>query len=422
MNNPQTELDSWLLSTVSTGDIAVTDVWEPIFDPDRHLVHTKIGPYWRLFIRPEGFIKRFYHRVYPMSVESWSLHRQLELFDGFCRIDVALNVRFQASVKYARNNMDVLDSLNEHIKSSFADLLISLIDKELLGLSDGTWVQKGVAHIEKHIIIAVNELLILHNIQSQTECAVNPWFDEFPEVQLARDHVYLCVLKKSYEFNSAKREELFRQEQQTEQQRTDHQQRLLEQLKHEEELERLKQAQEAEHKKRLLEEQQQQLLAQYEIEKQLHADQMAHESQLKEISLEAELLTKQRQEDRLRLAEQRNHQALLAHQAELKARELDADIAKYEVQQAKWREVKDKLHAQQMELESRQKQLELETDVEYQKLQEQRRLEVQRESYNRAKESDIYLRREIELLNLEKQRLELQLQIKDAAKKHMDES
>jgi len=106
----------------------------------------------------------------------------------------------------------------------------------------------------------------------------------------------------------------------------------------------------------------------------------------------------------------------LAHQAKLKEKELEADIAKYENQQARWREAKDKIHAQQIAFEQRQKQLEFDTDVENQKRREQQRLEMQQESYKKRKESDVYLRREIELLALEKQRLELQLAIKDAKK------
>jgi hypothetical protein len=54
--------------------------------------------------------------------------------------------------------------------------------------------------------------------------------------------------------------------------------------------------------------------------------------------------------------------------------------------------------------------------IENQKRRERQRLEMQKDSYNNRKESDIYLRREIELLALEKQRMELQLAIKDARK------
>jgi hypothetical protein len=106
-------------------------------------------------------------------------------------------------------------------------------------------------------------MLILQNIQSQTLCSLKPSFEEFPDVQLAQESVYLCVLKKSFEFNDAKREELFQQEQEIEQQKREHKQKQLDQLNRDAELERLKQAQDAANKKHLFEEKEKQLLEQF---------------------------------------------------------------------------------------------------------------------------------------------------------------
>jgi hypothetical protein len=418
MNSSGTEIDRWLAEgTLVNDDLASPEVWEVVFDADRHLVHTKLGPYWKLFIRPEGFVKRFYHHVYPLPVENWRISQQIKLYDGFCTIDATLDIRFQATLKYALGNMDILSSLNNHIKATYEDLLINLIDKELLNLSDGSWVQKGVADIEARISLAVSEMLILQNIQSQTLCSLKPSFEEFPDVQLAQESVYLSVLKRSFEFNDAKRQELFRQEQEAEEQRLLHKQKQLDQLNRDAELERSKQAQEALNRKQLLEEREKQLLEQFEIEKRIHIEKLNHANSLKEITLEAELQEQQKHEASLRLAEQKAHAELLAHQAKLKEKELAADIAKYEHQQARWRETKDKIHAQQLAFEQRQKQLAFDTDVENQKRREQQRLEMQQESYNKRKESDVYLRNEIELLTLEKQRLDLQLAVKEAKKK-----
>lgn len=417
MNSSRTEIDQWFIEgTLASGELAVPEVWDPVFDADRQLVHTKIGPYWKLFLRPEGFVKRFYHRVYPLPVENWSVTRQATLYDGFCTIDVALDIHFQASLKYALGHMDILSGINGHIQLTYEDLIINLIDKELLKLSDGAWVQKGVTDIEKRISLAVSEMLILQNIQSQVLCTIKPFFEAFPDVQLAQESVYLCVLKKSYEFNEAKREELFHQENEIEKQKLAHKQKQFEQLNRDAELERLRQAQEAQNKKLLLEEKERQLLEQFDIERRLHAEQVKHDNSLKEITLEAELQEQQKHEARLRLAEQTTQMETLAHQAKLKTKELEADIAKYENQQARWREAKDKAHAQQVAIEQRQKQLEFDTDVENQKRREQQRLDMEKDSYQKKKESDVYLRREIELLALEKQRLELQLAIKGAKK------
>ncbi len=417
MNSSRTEIDKWFIEgTLASDDIAISEVWDPIFDADRQLVYTKIGPYGKLFLRPEGFIKRFYHQVYPLPVENWHVTRQIALYDGFCTIDAMLDIRFQATLKYALNNMDILSDINEHIKTAYEGLIINLIDKELLGLSDGAWVQRGVTNIERKISLAVSEMLILQNIQSQTLCTLKPSFEQFPDVQLAQESVYLCVLKKSFEFNDAKREELFHQEQEIEQQKREHKQKQLDQLNRDAELERLQQAQNAANKKLLLEETEKQLLERFEIEKRLHAEQVNHDNSLKEITLEAELQEQQKHDARLRIAEQTTHMEALAHQAKLKAKELEADIAKDEHQRARWRESKDKTHAQQIAFEQRQKQLELDAELENQKSHERQRLDMQKESYIKRKEADVYLRRDIELLELEKQRLELQLAIKVAKK------
>lgn len=417
MNSCRIEIDKWLIEGIPADDgFAASEEWDPVFDAGRHLVYIKFGPFWRLYLRPERFIKRFYHRVYPLPIEHWRATQQLTLYDGFCSIDVTLEIHFQATLKYALNNMTMLAELNEHIKTSYKDLIINLVDKELLGLSDGAWVQKGVTDIEKRISLAIAEMLILQNIQSQTLCTIKPEFNNFPDVQLAQKNVYLCVLKKSFESNRGKREELFRQEQETEKQTQEHKQKLLEQLNHDAELERQKQALEALHKKLLLEEQEKQQLKQFEIEKRLYAEKVKHENALKEIAQEAQIQEQQKQEARLRIAEQKKQAAFLVHQNILKEKELEADVAIYEKQEAKWRESKNKVHELQLALEQRQKQLEVETNLKNQKNLEN----IQKEIYNKRMESDKFLRKEIESLALEKQHLELQLAIKDAKKQMTD--
>jgi hypothetical protein len=417
MNSSRTEIDKWFIEgTLASDELAILEVWDPIFDADRQLVHTKIGPYWKLFIRPEGFVKRFYHAVYPLPVENWLITDQVKLYDGFCTIDIVLDIQFQATLKYALHNMDFLSDINGHIKAAYEELIINLIHKELKDLSDGTWVQNGLADIEKKISLAVGEMVLLQNIQARTLCSLKPFFEEFPNVQLDKENVYLCVLKKSFQFNDAKREEIFRQEYEIEKQKLEHKQKQLERLNCDAQLERLSQAQDASNRKLMLEEKEKQLLEQFEVERRLHAEQVKHENSLKEITLEAELLEQQKHEARRRVAEQNKYMETLAHQSTLKEKELEADIAKYENQQARWRESKDKVHAQKIALEQRQKQLEFEAYVENQKLREQQRLEMQKENDRKKRESDASLRQEIESLALEKQRLELKLAIKDAKK------
>ena len=415
MNNAGPEIDQWLIETSLASDKStLSEQWDPVFEPDRHLVHIKFGPYQKLYLRPEGFIKRFYHRLYPLPIENWRIIEQTQLYNGFCTFDATLEIRFQSSLKYAGSNLDLLPDINAHIKAAYQDLLTSLIQKELVNLSDGAWVQKGVTEIEKRISVAVSEILILQNIQSQVLCTLKPSFAEFPNVQLAQENVFLCVLKRSFEFSQAKKEELLHQEREIERQNLEHKQRQLEQLNRDAELQRLMQAQEALHKKQLLEDREKQLQEQFELERRLHLETLKHESSLKEIALEAELEEQQQRENRLRIAEQEKQLELLAHQSKLTEKELAAEITRYEVQQTKWLEAKDKVHAQQTVIEQRQKQREIDAELKNQKHHEQQRLTMQKDSDEKRKEFDVYLRREIELLELEKQSLNLQLTIKDA--------
>jgi len=100
MNDSKTEIDNWLMTLSSDKENGADDVWESGFEVDRQVVHSKFGPYKKLFLRPEGFVKRFYHTVYPLTIEEWQCTDQVTLYDGFCTIDIVLDVRFQPVVYF----------------------------------------------------------------------------------------------------------------------------------------------------------------------------------------------------------------------------------------------------------------------------------------------------------------------------------
>jgi hypothetical protein len=112
---------------------------------------------------------------------------------------------------------------------------------------------------------------------------------------------------------------------------------------------------------------------------------------------------------------------LIAHQMKLKERELDAEIAEYEQEQESWRQAKSKSHTEELDQKHRLKQLEFDTDVGYKQRYEQQRIAMQEESYAIRKDADLYLKREIDLLELEKKRLALQLTIKSYKNKEKKE-
>jgi len=412
MNN--LESDNWVMALSSDDQNIVNDYWEAGFEVDRQVVHSKLGPYKKLFERPENFVKRFYHTVYPLLIEEWQSVEQVKLYDGFCTIDITLDVRFQATVKYAKSHIEILSELNEHIKNSYHDLVFEFVTRELLNLSDGAWVQKGLDSTEKKIAVSINEMLILKDIQSEVVCQLKPSFKEFPDVAFAKESVYLSVLKKSFEFNEQERDEVFRQQQQREKQKIEQRRTQLQQINEIAELDRQKQALQADNTKLLLEEKAQQQLEQFKIKQKIQTDKIKQDSQLKEMALIVELKDQENKQTLLREREQHDKAAHIAHQAELKQKELDADIVGYEIEQASWRETKDKIHTEELDLKHKQKQLEFDTDVGYKKRYEIQRLAMQEESYTARKKADVYLKREIELLELEKQRLALQISIKEA--------
>ena len=412
MNNSATEIDNWLVSVDPENEAAIEEVWESGFEVDRQVVYSKFGPYKKLFLRTDKFVPRFYHTVYPLAIEEWQCLDQVSLYDGFCTIDIELDVRFQATLNYAISNVEILTELNEHIKNAYHSLSLDIVNRSLLNLSDGSWVQSGLGEMEKKISLDVSEMLILQNIQSQVVCKLTPSFEAFPDVQFAKESVYLCVLKKSFEFNDQQREELFRQQQEEERQSVKHKRLQLDQINEAAALEREKQALHAENAKQLLQERALQQLEQYEIKREMHEEKVRHNIHLQEITLAEELNEKQQQQIEIRKHEEQEKEALIAHQAKLKEKELEASITEYESEQAGWRAAKDKSHAEELDLKHRQKQLEFDTDIGYKQRYEQQRLAVQEESYATRKKSDVYLKREIELLELEKQRLALQQTIK----------
>lgn len=439
MNNPDKLLEQWLAGGALTfNDEQPEDIWEPGFEAGRRIVVAQLGPYFKLYKRPEKFVKRFYHRVFELPVFDWKLSHEVSLYGGFCKIDAVVDIRLQATYKYAKANVDVLADVNRHITANFESLIYDLIDNELHRLNDGEWIKTGLQQVEKNLNTAINELMLLKNIQCRALSTLQPEFAD-PESQVALDakfvheSIYINVVQKNFEFKEKQQHELLRQQQEEEK-------IALQQLNLEEELERKRQSQEAENERLRLLEKEQQQNEQHKIEKRMHTESTRHVIQLRELAAEAEL---QAEEDQL-LRKQKMEQKLLsqkmAHENRIKEKKLLDEIREAEKRELQWNKSKQRLHDEKLDLEKqlKQKELEMELDVEemrrIEELKRQERLERERlQMDNRMKdlqlEADVteqkkrfdatnrsadYLRREIELLVLERQRAELNLAIKKA--------
>jgi len=409
-----TGIDQWLIEGAVENELGQElEVWEASFDVERQLVYSKLGPYKKLFVRPKNFVQRFYHTLYPILIEDWEIIDRLQLYDGFCTLDVNLELRFQATFEYAQSQVEILSELNEHIKATYHSVILDIIQNKLFAmLPDDQWVQSGLGSIEKSIEFAVNEMLVINYIQAQSTCHLSAEFTDFPDVKLGKEHLYLSVLKKSYEVSEQQREEHFRQDYLLQEQELTHKQQQLEQLKEQADIDQQKQAQDAEAKKQLLLDQEQQQQVHLLIEKRLHIQKVEHDNQLKSIEFEGGLREKQRQDDLLREDEQRVQSEQLAHQRLIVEKQLQADMEKGHREQESRLEAKNKEQALQIEHEHQQKQFKFDMDVANKKREELGRMEIQEESYAIKKNSGIYLRREIELLELDKKRLELEAEIK----------
>ncbi|WP_150049849.1 hypothetical protein [Methylomonas rhizoryzae] len=324
--------DLWSMSPANLEE------WVAGFDADRQLVVFKLGPFQHLFLRPERFNKRFYHQIYPLVIESWPYRRQIKLFDDFCTLSVELDIRFQATLAYARRNSELLDNLNRQIKSIYAGVVEDRINWELSALADGCWVRDGLLRHERNLALSICEIFTQRQIQAEAVCRMSVDFVDFPEVKLGKDSVYLHVLKRTFEINQEKHQEMDRQQQLNQQQALASKQQELEHLKQLMEMQRLIQLQEAEAQIQLLQDKEQQLARQREVETRLHAEQVRHEQHLMELSLEIELHARQQREARQRLAETQDLANNLEHKAMLEDKQTAAEIQRQVTTKRLWEE------------------------------------------------------------------------------------
>ena len=459
-------LDAWL-SGEHNESINNLQFWDPGFDAERRVVVSHLGPFHRLFERPENFIPRFYHRVYSLPITDWQLSIKTRLYDGFCTITTDLNLYFQATLQYAEKSQDSLLEINQHIKTRYECLIKETVTAELSQLKDGLWVQTGLTEMERNIENVLNETLISKHIQCRVMCTLTPTFlaltdEEQLNGRFTQEAIYLNVMQKNFEFREKQSLELFRQEEELEALRLEHQQKQLESIYQDDDIQRQKQAMEAEVTKRRLEEQTTQRIEQQLVETRLHQQNIVHDTRLREIELEADIqfqeeklnrlhVEKTKHENQLREVElaaeiqfQKDRQIQLQqlelakqvqqfeHDRVLKERQKEEDAKESIQQHQDWLTEKDQQqHIKQLELDAelkttelqQLKRLELEEKLEADKILHHNRMQhmhleaevKERELLAEAiKSKDEYLRREIEFLVLDKQRAELSKSIRSA--------
>jgi len=459
-------LDAWL-SGEHNESLNNHEFWDPGFDAERRVVVSHLGPFYRLFERPENFIPRFYHRIYSLPITDWQLSIKTRLYDGFCTITTDLNIYFQATLQYAEKSQDTLSEINRQIKTRYECLIKDTVTAELSQLKDGLWVQTGLTEMERTIESVLNETLISKHIQCRVMCTLTPTFlalndEEQLNGRFTQEAIYLNVMQKNFEFREKQSLELFRQEQELEAIRLAQQKKQLESIYQDDEIQRQKQAMEAEVIKRRLEEQTTQHIEQQQIKTRLHQQNIVHDTQLREIELAAEIqfqedklnrlhVEKTKHEHQLREIElaaeiqfQKDQQKQLQqlelekqllqfdHDRILKDRKKEQEAKEYVQQHQDWLAEKDQeqqlkqleLDAELKTIESQQlKRQKLQEKLEADKILHQNRVQLmqleaeakERELHAEAiKSKDEYLRKEIEFLVLDRQRSELSKSIRNA--------
>ena len=441
MNYDETLIDDWLAGRNPELEEVSQEVWDPGFEAERQVILAKLGPYNRLFHRPENFVRHFYHRVYPLTIEDWNLTFKTSLYGGFCTIDSNVEIRYQPTVRYAQDNREILENIHQHIQSSYTGLIRDLIEKELLDLDDGSWVHSGLGQVENRIMNAVNEALMLQKIHCRTMCSLVPAFAELSDSSkldagFIQESIYLNVMQKNFEFREKQELEMLRQQQEQEKLEFERQRIELDKTAREDQAFREKQALEAEQKKKQLEEKELQASEQFKVEERILAKQSQHEERLREIQVEAEMQGK----GKLWARQEEMQAEELKHKHLLKEREQQEEIEELEKQQAQWHESKERLHQKRLEQEQHLERLNHEAElknleqrqVDKQQLQERllaeklkhesrlKEMELEMEvrdhekRFETSNQTSEYLRREIELLVLEKQRIELNRAIKNS--------
>ncbi|MCK5728754.1 MAG: hypothetical protein KAH08_05985 [Methylococcales bacterium] len=344
------------LLTNDMGDAnVVAESWEAGFDLNRQIVVSKILFYKAIFLRPEHYVQRFHHTIHPLLVQDWEIIEQIELYDGFCSMDINLKIRFQATLKYVELNSNFLLEINQHIKSVYENQLLSIVYNELTAISDGAWLKKGLANVERKISRYISETFILHHVQAQVSCALKPNFKEFPHIELTKENINLSLAQKDFEIENKNRQELYRQEVEAEKNQQQQKRQLLEQLNVDLEIDRLKIALQAEHERLILVEKEGMQLDYFAIEERLCTEKVAHENRLKEIKLDAEFKRRhaQREATRKELSEALNYRKVLTE------KQLKADIYRYEEQQKHWLAAKERVYMQRAAFVLKQEKLQI---------------------------------------------------------------
>ncbi len=278
-----------------TGEID-TQEWDPGFAGDRWVILSSIGPFERVFERPEKYTRRFFHKAFNLPVESWKISGQTQLFGGLSTIKAEISILFQPTVKYVQRNIEVLADVADHIKTSYEAVIKEISERALLDIEEGKWMGQGLEHIERAIETSIHEMLIVQYIQSRANCKLEPQFEELSsdKIESMSGHLkhqaaYLELVRQKHQFQNQREQEIYQQAERLEQQKLEHETNMLEQFRRDEALRKTRDREETERVKAKLYEEEKRLVAQESSEERRHSERLKHETLLREMEMEAKV-------------------------------------------------------------------------------------------------------------------------------------
>ncbi|MEN8259887.1 MAG: hypothetical protein ABFS02_04750 [Pseudomonadota bacterium] len=277
-------------------DFTSNEEWDAGFEAGRRVVVSRVGPFTRVFARPRGYVKRFYHTLYDLRIEDWKVDVEKKILGGFCTMRAFVLIRFQPTERYVEENLDALPDLTDHVKLHYEGLLRDAVEQELLAAEDGGWVERGLGEFEKRIENSVNETLVVQNIRCRTSCEIEPLFQKVnPEDvrQLSGDfrheQIFLEIMRRNYAFREKQASEMYRQEQQDMDTRLKHESTRLAQMRRDDEQRKGKEAFETARLKAELEEKERREAERLRSEEWRNMERLKLESKIKQMELTLEM-------------------------------------------------------------------------------------------------------------------------------------
>jgi len=272
--------------------------WIAGFEGDRRVVVARIGPFQRLFQRPQNYVKKLHHTVYDLPIEEWSIALEAPSLGPLCEISAALSVRFQATLAFARQHPEHLGRLGDHIRERFKSLLKDVSEEELRRLETAKWLDQGQRRLERDIEDLVHELLATRDIQSRCRCTIEARLHEVNQSLLdqamtsqdpTRQGIALEIIKRRREAQEQWVREQHEQQLLEQRLKLEQQQDILTLLKQESELLRAERQEMVLRARELLQSQELQESEKIDSEIRIKRERLRHETELNRLELKANL-------------------------------------------------------------------------------------------------------------------------------------